>query len=105
MLQKNWAQAMMLKALPLAHFWSVLLLKEEMMISVKKTLQMLKCKTNPFPAKFVLKIPTKSVFLYQLFSGKVCLENSCNCSAKSADFSVNFYLKIPQNFPFFHDLS
>ena len=61
MLQKNWALAMMLKALPLAHFWSVLLLKEEMMISVKK----------------------------------VCLENSCNCSAKSADFSANFSLKIP----------
>ena len=28
---KNWALAMMLKALPLVHFWSVLLLKEQMM--------------------------------------------------------------------------
>ena len=26
---KNWALAMMLKALPLVHFWSVLLLKEQ----------------------------------------------------------------------------
>ena len=33
---KNWALAMMLKALPLVHFWSVLLLKEQMMTSVKK---------------------------------------------------------------------
>ena len=35
---KNWALAMMLKALPLVHFWSVLLLKEQMMTSVRKTL-------------------------------------------------------------------
>ena len=33
MLRKNWALAMMLKALPLAHFWSVLLLNEQMMTS------------------------------------------------------------------------
>ena len=65
------------------------------MISVKKTLKTLKCKTNPFPAKFVLKIPTKSVFLYQLFFSEVCFKNSCNCSAKSADISANFSLKIP----------
>ena len=35
---KNWALAMMLKALPLVHFWSVLLLKEKMMTSVRKML-------------------------------------------------------------------
>ena len=34
---KNWALAMMLKALPLVHFWSILLLKEQMMTSVRKT--------------------------------------------------------------------
>ena len=33
---KNWALAMMLKALLLVHFWSVLLLKEQMMTSVRK---------------------------------------------------------------------
>ena len=33
--------AMMLKALPLAHFWSVLLLKEQMMTSLRKTLKTL----------------------------------------------------------------
>ena len=38
---KNWALAMMLKALPLVHFWSVLLLKEQMMTSVRKTLKRL----------------------------------------------------------------
>ena len=38
---KNWALAMMLKALPLVQFWSVLLLKEQMMTSVRKTLKML----------------------------------------------------------------
>ena len=39
---KNWALAMMLKALPLSHFWSILLLKEQMMTSVyRKTLKML----------------------------------------------------------------
>ena len=38
---KNWALAMMLKALPLVHFLSVLLLKEQMMTSVRKTLNTL----------------------------------------------------------------
>ena len=38
---KTWALAMMLKALPLVHFWSVLLLKEQMMTSVRKTLKTL----------------------------------------------------------------
>ena len=37
---KNWALAMMLKTLPLVHFGSVLL-KEQMMTSVRKTLKML----------------------------------------------------------------
>ena len=31
---KSWALAMTLKALPLVHFWSILLLKEQMMTSV-----------------------------------------------------------------------
>jgi len=38
---KNWALTIMLKALPLVHFWSILLMKEQMMNSVKKTLKML----------------------------------------------------------------
>ena len=38
---KNWALAMMLKALPLVHFRSILLLKGQMMTSVRKTLKTL----------------------------------------------------------------
>ena len=38
---KNWVLAMMVKALPLVHFWSILLLKEQMMTSVRKTLKVL----------------------------------------------------------------
>jgi len=38
---KNCVPAMMLKALPLVHFWSVLLLKEQMMTSIRKTLKTL----------------------------------------------------------------
>ena len=97
---KNWALAMTLKALPLVHFCSVLLLKEQMMTSVRKTLKILvwsaqnrsisseicpennpkihHCFTDCFPAKFAPKIP-----------------------AKSADFSVILSLKIPQNLTFF----
>ena len=38
---KNWALAMMLKTLPLVHFWSALLLKEQMMTSVRKMFKIL----------------------------------------------------------------
>ena len=38
---KNWALAMMSKALLLVQFWSVLLLKEQMMTAVRKTLKTL----------------------------------------------------------------
>ena len=89
---KHWALAMMLKALPLVHFWSVLLLKEQMMTSVRKTLKMLvwsaqnwsisseicpennhqiRCLfTNCFPAKFAPKIPAKSANLCAILSQK-----------------------------------
>ena len=52
---KNWALAMMLKALPLVHFWSALLLKEQMMTSLRKTL-----KTLVSSVQRALKITTKS---------------------------------------------
>ena len=80
---KNWALAMMLKTLPLGHFWSVLLLKEQVTTSVGKTLKTLVWSTQNrsisseicpennhkirrfftefFPAKFAPKIPAKSV--------------------------------------------
>ena len=95
---KNWALAMMLKALPLVHFWSVLLLKEQMMTSVRKTLKTLvwsaqnrsiSCKIFPennhkirrfftdcFPAKFALKISTKFSWNWPIFP-RFCPQKSC----------------------------
>ena len=103
MLQKNWALAMMLKALPLVHFWSVLLLKEQMMTSVRKTLKTLvwstqnrsissdvfpennhkirRFFTDCFPTKLVLKIPAKF--------------------REIGRFSAILSLKIPRNLTFF----
>ena len=69
---KNWALAMMLKALPLVHFWSVLLVKEQMPTSVRN----------------------------RLLFGEVCSENPHEITAKLADFSSNLSLKIPRNLTF-----
>ena len=69
---KNWTLAMMLKALPLVHFWGVLLLKEQMITSVRKTLKTLV--SNWFLAKFALKITTKLAVFYRLLFGEVCPE-------------------------------
>lgn len=55
------------------------------------------CKIDPFLAKFAQKIPEKSAVFYQLFFGEVSLENLHKISAKSADVSMNLFLKIPQN--------
>ena len=95
---KNWALAMMLKALPLVHFWGVLLLKEQMITSVRKTLKTLV--SDWFLAKFALKITTKSAVFYRLLFDEVCPENSCEITTKSADFSTNLSLKIPWNLTF-----
>ena len=75
---KNWALAMILKALPLVRFWSVLLLKEQMLSSVRKTLKTLvwSAQTDRFLAKFALKITTKLAVFYRLLFGEVCPENS-----------------------------
>ena len=96
---KNWALAMMLKALPLVHFWSVLLLKEQMMTSVRKMLKMLvwSVQTDWFLVKFALKITTKSaVFLPIAFRPSL----PPKIPAKSADFSAILSLKIPRNLTF-----
>ena len=60
---------MMLKALPLAHFWSVLLLKEQMMTFVRKTLKRWsdQRKSDQFLAKFALKITTKAAVFLPIF--------------------------------------
>ena len=88
---KNWTLAMMLKALPLVHFWSVLVLK-----NVKKR------KTDRFLAKFALKITTKSAVFYRLLFGEVCPENS----REIGRFFREFVPKNPAKFDFFfRDLS
>ena len=98
---KNWAIAMMLKALSLVHFWSVyvLLLKEQMMTSVRETLKTL-----------VWSVQNRSI------SSEICPEKNPPCliftdcfltkfaqkiPVKLADFSVILSLKIPRNVTFF----
>ena len=73
---KNWALAMMLKALPLVHFWSVLLLKQQMMTSVRKQ--------NP-------------LFFYLLLPSQVCPENS----REICRFFRDLVPKNPAKFDFF----
>ena len=98
---KNWALAMMLKALPLVHFWSVLLLKEQMITSVRKTLKTLvwSAQNRSISSEICLEklITTKSAVFYRLLFGAVCPQNSCEIPAKSADFSTNLSLKILRN--------
>ena len=101
---KNWALAMILKALPLVRFWSVLLLKEQMLSSVRKTLKTLvwSAQNRPISSEICLEklITTKSAISYRLLFGEVCPQNSCEIPAKSADFSMNLSLKIPRNLTF-----
>ena len=78
-----------LKALPLVHFWSVLLLKEQMTTSVRKTL-----KTLVWSAQI------------QLISGEICPENNHKIHRFFIDwFPAKFAPKIPakflQNWPIF----
>ena len=82
---KNWALAMMLKALPLVHFWSVLLLKEQMMTSVRKTLKTL-----------VWSAQNRSI------SCGICPKNNSKIrhfftDCFPTDFSTILSPKIPQN--------
>ena len=95
---KNWALAMMLKALSLVHLWRVLFLKEKKMTSVRSWSG--QRKTDRFLAKFTLKITTKSAFFCLLLFGEVYPENSSEIPAKSADFSANLSLKNPRNLTF-----
>ena len=75
---ENWAPAMMLKALPLVHFWSVLLLKEQMMTSVRKTLKTL-----------VWSAQNRSISI------EICLENN----HKIGRFLPAFWWSLPRKFP------
>ena len=90
---KNWALAMMLKALPLVHFWNVLLLKGQMMTSVRTTLKVLVRSAQNWSISIEI-IPENNykIGLFYPFSAKFAPE----IAAKSADFSAN----LPQNWLF-----
>ena len=99
---KNWALAMMLKALPLVHFWSVLLLKEQMMTSVRKTLKTLvwSVQNRLISSEICLENNYKIGRFLPIAFGEVCPENSREITVKSAYFSANLSLKIPRNLTF-----
>ena len=79
---------MKLKALPLVHFWNVLLLKEQMMTSVRKALM-------------VWSAQNRSI------SSKICPENNHKIRSFFTDcFPAKFAPKVPLKFDFvFRDLS
>ena len=107
---KNWALTIMLIALTFAHFSSKLLLKEQMIIPVKKTLN----NAGHIDAKLIdfseicQKNPAKSAVFYWLFLGEVSrwifpwnwpifLRI---CPWKSFEIWL-FSVKIPRNRPIF----
>ena len=100
---KSWALAMMLKALALVYFWSVLWLKEQMMTSVRKMLKMLvwSAQNQSISSEFSLKITTKWAVFYRLLFGEVCPE----IPVKLAYFSANLSLKSREIWLFVRDLS
>ena len=74
---KNWALTIMLMALAFAHFSSELLLKEQMIILVKKTWNnagYIDAKLIEF-SEICQKNPAKSAVFYWLFLGGVSLRN------------------------------
>ena len=95
---------MMLKALPLVHFWSELLLKEQMMTSVTKMLKTLvwSAQNRSIPSKICLKI---SRFLTIAFWWSLPWELQQN-SREIVRFFREFVPKNPAKFDFFfHNLS
>ena len=95
---------MMLKALPLVHFWSELLLKEQMMTSVTKMLKTLvwSAQNRSIPSKICHKI---SRFLTIAFWWSLPWELQQN-SREIVQFFREFVPKNPAKFDFFfHNLS
>ena len=92
-----------LKALPLVHFLSVLLLKEQMTTSVRKTLKTLiwSAQNRLISSEICRENSHKIGCFYRLLFGKVCPEISREILGKLADFSLNLCLKIPGNLTFF----
>ena len=84
---KTCALAMMLKALPLVHFWSVLLLKEQVMTSVRKTLKTL-----------VWSAQNRSI------SSEICPENNHKIRRfLPISFRPSLLRKFPRNRSIFRD--
>ena len=96
---KNWALAMMLKALSLVHFWNVLLLKEQMMTSFRKTLKMLvwSAQNRSICDEIFPENNHKIGLFYQLIFSDVCPEN-CR---EIGRFIREFAPKNPVKFDFF----
>ena len=96
---KNWALAMMLKVLPLVPFLGVLLLKEQMITSVRKTLKTLVwfAQNRSISSEICLEITTKSAVFYRLPFGEVCPE----ISREIGRFFREFVPKNPAKFDFF----
>ena len=90
---------MMLKALPLVHFWSILLLKEQMTTSVRKMLKSLvwTAQNRSISVKFASKITTKLAVFYQLLFGEVCPKTF----HEIGQFFREFVPKNPAKFDFF----
>jgi len=100
---KIWALAMMLTALLFSHFWSVLLLKERTVTSVKKTLKTLvwSAQKRSIPREICSENSHKIGLFYRLFFSEVCRINSRKIPLKSGGVFTNLSLKIPQNLTFF----
>ena len=100
---KNWALAMMLTALPLVHFWGVLLLREQMLTSVRKTFKVLvwSAQNRSISSEFFLKITTKSAVSTDCFFAKFAPK----ISREIGWFFREFVPKIPRNLTFFRNLS
>ena len=95
---KNWALAMMLKALPLVHFWSVLLLKEQMMTSVRKTLKTLVWSAqNRSISNEIFPENNHKIGLFWPIDFRLSLPQSCEIGR----FFREFAPKNPAKFDFF----
>ena len=97
---KDWALAMMLKALLLVHFWSILLLKEQMMTSVRKTFNKLvsSAQNRSICSEICPKNSHKTGrFLTKLPFGEISLENS----HKIGQFFHKFVPETPMKFDIF----
>ena len=81
---------MMFKAFPLTVLWSVLL-------NFERTNDDLMLKMRLISSEICPETSPKLAVICQLFFGKVCPK----IPVKSADFSANLSLKIPQNVTFF----